>query len=79
MTLKSDQNLMKNLFAVSKMTKSLVNFDLSTRNSGNFYFYWFYWYITFDLKRSRGVIFHGKLACGLENGMTNTAIFHQNT
>ena len=79
MTLKSDQNLMKNLFAVSKMTKSLVNFDLSTQNSENFYCYWFYWYITFDLKRSRGVIFYDKLTCGLENDMRNPAIFHQNT
>ena len=45
-------------------------------------------YMTFDLKKYRGVIFHDtkshakfeeKLTCGLENDMRNLADFHQNT
>ena len=45
-------------------------------------------YITFDLKKYKGVIFHDtkshanfeeKLTCGLENDMRNLADFHQNT
>ena len=47
------------------------------------------WYITFDLKKYRGVIFHNteqlckiwkkKQTCGLENGTRNFANFHQST
>ena len=45
-------------------------------------------YMTLDLKKCRGVIFHEtkshakfeeKLTCGQENDMSNLANFHQNT
>ena len=80
----------ENLICCFKNDKKLVNFDLSTRNSQNLHFDWFLlWkYITFDLKKNRGVIFHDteewckfeeKLTCGLENEMRNMANFHQST
>ena len=40
--------------------KNLLNFDLSTQNSQNFHFGSFCAkYVTFDLKKPKGVIFHG--------------------
>ena len=41
MTLKSDAKFEENLIYYFKNEKNLVNFDLSTRNSQNFYFDWF--------------------------------------
>ena len=74
-----------------KNDKNLVNFDPDTKISkkicsliGPFCTK----YITFDLKKYRGNMFHDteesakfeeKLTCGLENNMGNLANFHQNT
>ena len=41
MTLKSDAKFEEKLICCFKNDKNLVNFDLSTRNSQNFYFNWF--------------------------------------
>ena len=41
MTLKSDAKFEEKLICYFKNDKNLVNFDLSTRNSQNFYFDWF--------------------------------------
>ena len=41
MTLKSDAKFEEKLICCFKNDKNLVNFDLSTRNSQNFYFDWF--------------------------------------
>ena len=86
------QNLKKNRFVVSKMTriwwilisalKSLKNWTLiDPFPIGRAK------YITFDLKKYRGVIFHDneeskfeeKLTCGLGNNMSNMENFHQST
>ena len=41
MTLKSDAKFKEKLIFCFKNDKNLVNFDMSTRNSQNFHFYWF--------------------------------------
>ena len=78
MTLKTDAKFEEILICCFKSDKNLVNFDISTQNSQNFYFDWFPCakYITFDLKSTEELHFitlksdakfEEKLTCGLEN------------
>ena len=41
MILQSDAKFEEKLICCFKADKNLVNFDLNTRNSQNFYFHWF--------------------------------------
>ena len=61
MTLKIHAKFEEKLICCFKNDPNLVNFDLSTQNCQNFQFDWFFCerYLTFDLKKCRGVIFHG--------------------
>ena len=84
-TMRVMQNLKRNL----KNDKNLVNFDLSTKKPKNFAL----WLVPFvqsiyTKKKYKGAYFmtlrsrlkvEEKLTCGLENGMSNLANFHQNT
>ena len=84
------QNLKKNLFFVSKMTRIWWILIRALKSLKNLHFHWFFCakYSTFSLKKYRGVYFmtlksyarfEEKLTCGLENDMRNLANFHQNT
>ena len=90
MTLKSDAKFEEKPIRCFKIDKILANFDPTTQVSkvctliGPF----FAKYITFDLKKYRGVIFHDteeslkieeKLTYGWENDMRNLGNFHQST
>ena len=85
------QNLKSNWFFVSKMPRicwSLVRALKSLKNCALIGPFWAK-YITFDLKKHRGVLFREtgesckvwkkKLTYGLENVMWNLANFHKNT
>ena len=67
MILKLDAKFEEKLICCFKNDKYLVNFDLSTRNPQKFHSDWFLLckvcnaykkYLTFHLKKYRGVIFH---------------------
>ena len=87
MTLKIDAKFEEKLISSFKIDKNSVNFDLTLETLeistliGSFCAK----YITFDLKTSRGVIFHNteqcakfedKHTCGFENDMKNMSSFH---
>ena len=60
MSLKSGGKFEEKLNCCFTNDKNLLNFDLSTRNSQNFYFIGSFCvkFLAFDLKRYWGVIFH---------------------
>ena len=75
MTLKRDRKFEENLICCFKNDKNLSNFDLSTRNSQNFYSDWLLLckIDNFDAK------FEDKLTGGLEKDKRNLANFYQST
>ena len=90
MTLMSDENFQEKL-SCFKNDMNLVNFDLNTQNSQNFYSDWFLLckvYKIWSKKVQRNCLswhwrvmqnLKGKLTCGLENEMRNMANLHQST
>ena len=89
MTLNSDVKFKAKLICCFKNGKNLVNFNLSTRNSQNFFFDWFLVCKVFsaweDTEEScfmtlmSDTQIEEKLTCVLENDMSNMADFHQST
>ena len=91
MILNSDAKFKEKLISCFKNDKNLVNFDLSTRNSPNFYFDWFLLSKVYNVwpKKSTQDLsfktlksdakFEEKLIFGLENDMRNMANIYQST
>ena len=87
MTLKSNAKFEEKLICCFKNNKSLVNFDLSTRNSQNFYFDWFLSCKVYNVwpKKSTEELsfmslrndakFEEKLTCGSEKDMRKMGKF----
>ena len=84
------QNLKKNWFVVSKMTRIWWILTRALKSLKNLYVDWFLLCKVFNLwpKRYRGVIFLDteewckiwrKMTCGLKNDMRNLIHFHQST
>ena len=86
------QTLKKHWFAVSKITRIwwTLTSPLKILNISTFIGSFCTKYITFDLKKYRGVLFHDtafkgdakfkeKLTCDMKNDITNLANFHKST
>ena len=89
MTLKIDTKFEEKMICYIKNDKNLVSFDLSTRNSQNFYFDWLFLYKIYNVwpKKSPEELFfmtlmndakfEEKMTVGLKNNLRNMVYLHQ--